>query len=259
MKYKLYSYFNDKIKRIAEQSQALTQFELQEPNEDSITDLLKRKYNVIEFDGARYKDFMPFVKAVDWKTNSIGTADCILLTDNAYKPYNILAESIASILKKNVARVNSQLPVIIIGDVHFVMSVASKLALSGFIKIVVSLVVSASDSEESILREFERKIRSFVFNLDLKIIPISELTSADQAGFLLISNFKREQNKDAYDLLVYFNFLSEGASFFDCNSIEDSYLVDDARKADIFVIDEVEILENKYNNLLELLKNHSLV
>lgn len=259
MTYKLYSHRSDKIKGIVDQSQALAQFELQEPNEDSIADLLKRKYDVIEFDGSQYKEFMPFVKAVDWKTSSIGAADCLIFKNNAYKPYNILAETLAGILKKNVQRVNSQLPVIIIGDAHFVISVAAKLALSGFIKIVVSLIVSVTDSEESILKEFERKIKSFVFNLDLKIIPIGELTSADQAGFLLISNFKREKNKDAYDLLAYFNFLSEGASFFDCNSIEDSYLVDDARKADIFVIDEVEILENKYNNLLELLKNHSLV
>ena len=92
-------------------------------------------------------------------------------------------------------------------------------------------------------------------NLNLKTVPISDLTSIELTAFLLISNFQKAKNSDAYDLLSYFNFLSEEAVFIDCNSIKDGYLVDDARKAEIFVIDELEVLENKYNYLLELLKN----
>ncbi len=262
MKYKLHSFpnnfLNDKIKLLSVKSTALAQFELQEVPElpevpdGAIEELLKKNYDVIEFDGSQYVKFKPFIKTVDWQTNHLLTADCLLLKNNQYKPYNILAEALMRVLKKNIGRINSQLPVIIIGDTHFAVSVVTKLALSGFIEIVVSLI----DSDEQMLKEFEGRIKSFVFNLNLKIIPIDQLTSADQAGFLLISNFKKEKNKDAYELLTYFNFLSEKAVFIDCNSINDSLLVDDARRADIFVIDEVEILENKYNNLLELLKNY---
>lgn len=251
MKYKLYNFLdNEKLLGI-KNSEALTHFEILGAEDISAEDLIKQKYDVIEIDGSRYEEFVNFIPTIDWKTSHISSADCLILKNNVYKPYNILSEALIRILKKNVGRVNSQLPVIVVGDIYFAYSVVTKLALSGFIEIIVSL--TTGDGE--LVNEFEKKIRSFVFNLNLKTVPIGDLTSVELTAFLLISNFQKEKNSDAYDLLSYFNFLSEDAIFIDCNSIKDGYLVDDARKAEIFVVDELEVLENKYNYLLELLKN----
>ena len=158
--------------------------------------------------------------------------------------------TIIRIVKKNVNRINSQLPVIVIGDYHFIFTVVTKLALSGFIEIIVAQV-NAIDSE---LKDLEAGINSMFFNLNMKIVAIEDITSAEQNAFLMISNFPKMKNEFAYDLLIYFNYLSEGAVFIDCNSINDASLVEDARKAEIFVIDEVEVLEQKYEYLKELLK-----
>jgi hypothetical protein len=86
------------------------------------------------------------------------------------------------------------------------------------------------------------------------MVNINELTTSEIVGALLISDFKKELNKDAYDLLTYFNFLSQGALFIDCNSITEPSLVEDARKAEIAVIDEGQLITRKYNYLLEHLK-----
>lgn len=251
MKYKLYSFLNEKAQFLKASSKNSANFDLQEIENISVEELLKKKYDVIEFDGSQFEMFRPLITVLDWNTNHIATADCLILKNNLYKPHHILAGALIRLLKKNVKRMNSLLPVIVIGDIHFVISVVTKLALSGFIEIIVSII----DSNDKLLEDFENRIRSFVFNLNFKIIPINDLTSIEQAGFLLISNFKKEKNKDAYELLTYFNFLSEGATFIDCNSMTDSFLIEDAIKADIFVIDEVQVLEEKYNYLLDLLKN----
>lgn len=251
MKYKLYTFLdNSKLLKI-NNSVLLDRFEIQKEVSLSIEDLIKQKYDVIEISGSQYENFLNFIPAIGWEINNVASADCLIFKNNFYKPYNILSETLMRILKKNVKRVNSQLPVIVIGDVNFAFSVVTKLALNGFIEIIVALTTS----ETEVQKVFEKRIKSFIFNLNLKIVPINDLTSIDQASFLLISNFQKDANKDAYELLTYFNFLSEGAVFIDCNSIKDSYLVEDARKAEIFVIDEVEVLENKYDYLLELLKN----
>lgn len=250
MKYKIFDYSVNQNLSKSVNLPALTHFEIQPAEIISAEKLLQRKYDVVEIDGTQYEEFLEFIPAVDWKTNTIASADCLIYKNNFYKPYNILAETIIQILKKNVSRVNSQLPVIVIGEIHFIFSVVTKLALSGFIEIIVSPI----NSDAAEMKELERKIKSFVFNLNMKIVPIGDITSADQNAFLMISNFPKEKNKFAYELLIYFNYLSEGAIFIDCNSINDSSLVEDARKAEIFVIDEVEVLENKYNYLLELLK-----
>ena len=250
MKYKLYNLKNDSKLSSLENSASLESFEIQPESDLSAAELLKKKYDVIELDPDRYSEFREFLPAVEWKTNHIRSADCLIFKNNIYKPYNILADTIIRIVKKNVNRINSQLPVIVIGDYHFIFTVVTKLALSGFIEIIVAQV-NAIDSE---LKDLEAGINSMFFNLNMKIVAIEDITSAEQNAFLMISNFPKMKNEFAYDLLIYFNYLSEGAVFIDCNSINDASLVEDARKAEIFVIDEVEVLEQKYEYLKELLK-----
>lgn len=250
MKYKIFNYSTQNKFSKLSPSGAIARFEIQPDAVTTPVDLLKEEIDIIEIDPAQYAEFSEHMTAVEWKTNFIAAPDCLVYKNKSYRPYNVLADTIMRILKKNVGRVNSQLPVIVIGDYHFIFSVVAKLALSGFIEIIVSPINTA----EAQIEELERKIKSFSFNLNMKIVPIGDITSADQSAYLMISNFPKETDKFAYELLIYFNYLSEGAVFIDCNSINDSSLVEDARKAEIFVIDEVEVLENKYDYLLELLK-----
>lgn len=250
MKYKLYNLKKDsKIPKLTK-SKSLEGFELQPEVQQSVAELLKNKFDVIELDPDSYPEFREFLPAVEWKTNHIRSADCLIFKNNFYKPYNILADTIIRIIKKNVSRVNSQRPVIVIGDYHFIFSVVTKLALSGFVEIIVAPI----NADQSELKDLEAGINSLFFNLNMKIVAIGDITSAEQNAFLMISNFPKEKNAFAYELLIYFNYLSEGAVFIDCNSINDASLVEDARKAEIFVIDEVEVLEHKYDYLKELLK-----
>jgi hypothetical protein len=251
MKYRIYNYSACQKFEKLNAAGVLTDFEIIENAGDSEVDIVKAEYDVIDLGGGSYDNFLPYLGVIDWKTNLIGMADSLVFQKKIYKPFNILAETVLRVLKKNTERVDSQRPVIIVGDYYFVFTLALKLAVSGFVEIIVSII----DADEIDLQDFENKIKKIVFNLNIKTIPINDLTSTDRAGFLLISNFKKEKNKDAYELMAYFNFLSEGAIFIDCNSMTDSYLVEDARCAEIFVIDELAILKNKYEYLLEILKN----
>lgn len=250
MKYKLLSIKKRNKFLKLKNSAALESFEIQPETDLPADELLKRKFDVIELDPEQYSEFQEFLPAIDWKTNHLRTADCLIYKNNFYKPYNILADTIIRILKKNVSRVNSQLPVIVIGDYHFVFSVVTKLALSGFIEIIVAPI----SGDETELKNLKAGINSMFFNLNLKSVAIGDITSVEQNAFLMISNFPKEKNQFAYDLLIYFNYLSEGAVFLDCNSINDTSLVEEARKAEIFVIDEVQVLEQKYDYIKELLK-----
>lgn len=252
MKYQIYNLLNPRqIEKNKTVKCVQENFEIVTGAEVPVEELISKKYNAIEISGEKFSEFEPYITAVDWRTSQVSTLDCLVLQNGKYKAYHLLADSILRILKKMPDRINSQRPVIVIGDIYFLYSVVTKLALSGFVEIIVAL----TDQEDDMLKVFERRIKSFVFDLNLKTVSINDLTTTEQAGFLLISNFRKEDNKDAYELLTYFNFLAEGAIFMDCNSINDSYLVDDARKAEIFVVDEEQVLESKYNYLLEILKN----
>ena len=251
MKYSIFNFSQEKNLEKIGNPEFEEAFEVIIDDELSPEEIIKKKYDVIELAGGDYERFRPYVTAVDWRTNQIGMADCLILKNNSYRPHNLLAEVLVSIIKKNPQKINSQLPVLIIGNYHFVISVATKLALSGFIEIVISITKNADDVSAT---EIEEKMKGFAFDLNIRLININELTTIDHAGFLLISDFKKEDNREAYELLTYFNFISEGALFIDCNSINDQFLVDDARKAEIAVIDETAVINAKYHYLLNLLK-----
>ena len=213
--------------------------------------LIAKKYDVIEIAPNDFEVFRPLVAAVDWKTNQLGMADCLVLQKNGkYRPIHLMSVTIIELIKKNRLKINSQLPVIVIGEYHFVYGVVVQLALSGFVEIIISL----TDSDPAFSDLIQTKIKSFIFDLNIRLVNINELTTSEIVGALLISDFKKEINLDAYELLTYFNFLSQGAIFIDCNSVESPSLVEDARKAEIAVIDEGQVISQKYNYLLEILK-----
>lgn len=255
MKYKVYLYSgSDSILKTSD-SFFTDNFELMESKSEEPAQVLALNPDVVFLHGSDYEKFSSLLPAVDWKTSQIGFADCIIKNGKTYKQFNCVPETILKLLKVHMSKINSQQPVIIIGDYYFCYGTAVKLAKSGFVEIIVSLV----ENSDELAEQFEKKIKSYIFDLKIKMISINELTTSEQVASLMISNFEKEKNKDAYELLTYFNFLSEGAVLMDANSVKDGFLVEDARKAEIFVVDETEILRNKYEFLLEKLKNQSKV
>ena len=247
---KIYNFSQDKFLTKINNAELNAQFEIIEHNELEIPELLAQKIDIIELAPNDFDQFKEHVMAVDWKTSQLGMADCLLLQKSSYRPMSLISSAIINLIKKNNKKINSQLPVIIIGEYHFVYSIAIQLAISGFNEIIISL----TEANESYAEMIEKKIKSFVFNLNIRVININELTTSNVTCALLISDFKKELNRDAYELLTYFNFLLPGAVFIDCNSINEGSLVEDARKAEIAVIDETEVIAQKYNYLLEILK-----
>ena len=236
----------DKIKNV----ELAEQFEVHDVSSSDPQEILLMDYDVIEILPEDFELFKTHIKAVDWRTNVVGIADAFILTEGKYKPANLLIDAVSNIIKLNRNMINSQLPVIVIGEYHFVFSMCAKLAMSGFVEIIFSL----SDSKLEMAELIENKLKSFVFDLNIRFVNVNELTTSELVGSLLISDFKKNLNIEAYELLTYFNFLSGGALFIDCNSIRDGFLVEDARKAEIAVIDEEEVITQKYLLLLEKLK-----
>lgn len=249
-KIKLANFSQEKFINKLGATDLLENFEVLDVAGLSAEEVIKERPDVIELAANDFESFKAHAQAIDWKTNLVGIADALVLQNGKYRPMNLLVEALMSSIKKNSSKINSQLPVIIIGDFHFVFSVAAKLAMSGFVEIIFSL----SDGSLAYTELIEKKIKTFVFNLNIRSININELTTSELAGALLVSDFKKSTNKEAYELLTYFNFLLQGALFVDCNSIKDSFLVEDARKAEIAVVDEREVITQKYFYLLEKLK-----
>lgn len=250
---KIFNYSNDKfitkVEGLSEQHQ-FDVVEIEDISELSPEQALANRYDIIEMAPNDYEQFKPLLPAIDWKVSQVGMADTLILRQGVYRPINLTTGTLMELIKKNHKNINSQLPVIVVGELHFVIGVIAQLALNGFVEVIYSL----SNHNDAFADIVKKKILSFVFDMNLRFVSINELTTSDISGALFISDFKKVINREAYELLTYFNFLSQGALFIDCNSITDGSLVEDARKAEIAVIDEVEFITQKYRYLQDNLK-----
>ena len=133
MKLSLYNFSQDKFITKIKPGLINESFEIIDNQNLGADELMLLGYDIIELSANDYELFRPFVRAVDWKNSQIGMADCLMRVGNQYRPTNVFSDAILDLIKKNrnVNKINSQQPVIVIGEFHFVFSVATKLALSG--------------------------------------------------------------------------------------------------------------------------------
>lgn len=231
------------------QGDFLEHFEVIPHGQLSVEEVMKRKFDFIELQAGDYESFKPYIKAVGWKINHLNVADILVREGTFYRPLNLLADCILQTIQQRMSSMSTSTSAMVIGDFDFVVSVTAKLALAGFSHFIISLY---DDTSFAIL---EKRLKEFIFNLDIKYVKLNEITQTQDTSLLLISNLSEKKNLEAYESLTYFNFLSHGAVFVDAHSGSNAALIEEARRAELNVIEEWEILALKYKSLVELSKN----
>ena len=205
---------------------------------------LAKGYDYIFLQEGEFEIFKNLIGAIDWKTNQLGVADALIRIEGGYKPVNLNADCILQILKTKSFKLDTSQSAMIIGSYDFVLSVAVKIALSGYSNILVSLF------EKERVVELEKKMKEFIFNLHIKPVSLNELTLLQTASGLLISNVTPDMDKEAYETLTYFNFLTHGGVFVDFQSYSHPTLIEEAKRAELNTVEELEILTLKFKSLL---------
>ncbi len=216
-------------------------------------ELLNKKYDIIELGSGDFELFRPLLPTLDLKTSRFGIADTMFNSKTEYRPMHLLSESVYKAIITKVPDLKTSESAIVIGDYDFVLALTYKLAQSGFYKIIISTYKN-SDAEK-----IKKLVLNYAFGIQISTVPLTELTQLESDSVLLISNLSKKSSPEAYESITYFNFLSPGAAFIDLNSRNEPILAEEAKRAEIIVIDEVEILRIKYEMVLEIFKNSPLV
>ncbi|MFZ3231359.1 MAG: hypothetical protein WA160_14210 [Pseudobdellovibrio sp.] len=224
-------------------------------NEKKLTaaEVLNGGFDIIELAEGEFAQFLPSIPALSIVISRLVVADTILKIGKVLKPFNLLADSVYRTISEKVPSLKISEPAVIIGEYDFVLSMSYKLAQSGFLKVIIAL----EDIEQG--KKIKNLIQGFVFNMQIQLISLDELTQLDSSNGLLIINFEKEKNPEIHESLTYFNFLSPNAVFVDLKSRKEPSLIEEARRAELIVVEEVEILKTKYAYLLDLFKNPSFV
>lgn len=250
MKKKIYHFSGKNDLQIyPELGKFLEYFECIESTGLTAEEVLQKKYDIIELADGDFESFMPTVTAVNWKVSHLQTADTLIHSGKIYLPSNIVADCIMQTLKTKFMLLDTGASAVVVGDDSFALSVAAKLGLAGFSDIYIAL------KNEKSFFAIEKKLKEFIFNLKLNFVKLNELTQVQSSSSLLVSNLSEKTNAEAYESLTYFNFLAHSAIFVDMNSLKNSSLIEEAKRAELNVIEEIEVLNLKYETLLDLSKN----
>lgn len=215
--------------------------------------ILQGDFDMIELNAGDFLKFKPMLKALDLKTSRLGVADCLVRINSYFQPMHLTSESIFKAILEKVPDLKNSESAVIIGDYDFVLAMAYKLAQAGFFK----LIIATENFLDS--KKIKKLMEAYAFNIQLTTVPLNELTQVESGSVLLISNLSEKNNAEAYESITYFNFLARGAAFVDLNSRNEPGLAEEARRAEIIVIDEIQILQIKYHSILEMFKNSSFV
>lgn len=212
-------------------------------------ELLSSPFEIVELAPGDFNLFRPFLTTLDLKTSRFGVADTLIKVQHDFRPMHLLSESVYKAILAKVPDLKTSESAVVIGDYDFVLAMTYKLAQSGFFNIIIATHKSV-DAEK-----IKKLVMNFAFNIKVSTVPLGELTQLESGSVLLISNLTKKSSPEAYESITYFNFLSRGAAFIDLNSRNEPVLVEEAKRAEIIVINEIEVLKIKYDAILELFKN----
>ena len=215
--------------------------------------LLKGNYDIIELASGDFQNFKSIVGSLDVKTSRLGVADCLIKINADFRPAHLISESVYKAILQKVPDLKNSESAVIIGDYDFVLAMAYKLAQAGFF----NLIIATDRIAES--QKIKKLVKMHAFGIEIQTVPLNELTQLESGSVLLVSNLNRKSNIEAYESLTYFNFLSRGAAFVDLNSRNEAILAEEARRAEIIMIEEIDILQIKYQTIIEIFKNSPFV
>ena len=208
----------------------------------SIMDLInKQQYDVIEIDDIMLKQLKPHLAFLGWGLSASSSFDCLIKQGQEYAPMQINAELFRRYLESTHRIVDIQNCAVLIGDYIFVASFAVMLAKLGYTKIYIV-------SQDNILfgEEIEH-LKKILFGVQLTQLSFDELATIRDGASMLVLDFNLKENPELVEILTYFNFLTEGAIFFDLNSYIDDSLAQEAEKVQLDVVDISEHIKIKYN------------
>ncbi|MBC7467539.1 MAG: hypothetical protein H7256_16230 [Bdellovibrio sp.] len=213
----------------------------------SAEEILKKEYDVIELGPGDFEKFIPHFHSLDYKISRLLVADALIKMGDIYQPINLIPDAIYATVTEKVPSLKIAEPAVIIGEYDFLLAMTHKLAQCGFLKIIIALADPAQGEK---IRQI---ISHYIFGVQVVTISLEELTQLDSSNGLLVINIDKQSDPEAYESITYFNFLTPNAVFVDMQSRTEDGLVEEARRAELMVFGEVEILKTKYQSILELL------
>lgn len=201
---------------------------------DSILDAQNKGAELIDL---AYQDYCRL--QADFSVSSLdsyylGAADSLIKLTDRFHFFQLSQKAFLTLLSRRAARLKTDDYAVIVGDELTISQFLPALAKLGYSRFV--LVVENPESS----KDFIQHIQKTILGLQLIILGFHQVSSIDCIASFLLVDIDHEQLPELVESFTYFNFLTTGSAFLDVRSPLTNYLVQEAERAHMFVLDSAQ-------------------
>lgn len=222
-----------------------------EHKEINLAEIITETFHMMDFSWQIFKQLNPIVHRAEALVQKLNWADTGLIVNNEIRPM-LLSEKVFSqmISTKNTV-VDREYCVSVVGDLSTLASFVNLFQRLGFKKI--NFYTEQSILEDS--KAFASLATKLFINLTVEAKSYDDLTFNEELSSLLIVDADLDKEKELFEDLSYFNFLSPKSIFMDFRSDRNNLLQLEADKAELIVLDGREFFLKKYQLAQQMVAN----
>jgi hypothetical protein len=222
-----------------------------EHKEINLSEIVTETFQLVDFSWEVFKQLTPIIHRAEAMVQKLNWADTGLIINNNFRPILLNEKILSEMISSKNAVVDREYCVSVVGDLSTLASFINLFQRMGYKKInfYTRQDVLSEASQFAILA-----MKLFI-NLKVEVKPFDELTYNEELSSLLIVDAELDREKELFEDLSYFNFLSPNSIFLDFRSDINNLLQLEADKAELMVLDGREFFLKKYHMGQQMVAN----
>jgi hypothetical protein len=213
---------------------------------DSFEEAKKQGVDVIDISYADFCEIRNQFEISNLDSHYLGAADSLVRLKNKYQFFQLSQKAFLLLLSKLALNLKTDDHAVIVGDELSISQFLPALAKLGYSKFV--LVVENT----KVIKSFVDNIQKTLLGLELSILEFKQVSLIDCISSLLLVDVDHKSQAELVESLTYFNFLTTGSVFFDVRSESANELVQEALRAQMFVVESAQFMKTRFEIALQI-------
>ncbi len=202
--------------------------------------------DVIDISYADFCELRSQFEVSNLDSHYLGAADSLIRKKNKYQFFQLSQKAFLSLLSQLELNLKTDDHAVIVGDELSISQFLPALAKLGYSRFV--FVVENPPK----IKAFIENIQKTLLGLELTVLEYKQVSLINCISSLLLVDVDHSRQSELIESLTYFNFLTTGSIFFDVRSDLSNDLVQEALRAQMFIVEATRFMKNRFEICLQI-------
>jgi hypothetical protein len=221
-------------------NEVMTSLNIEYVQAETVTEAQQLGADLIDLSYADYLQIKDQFIMTSIDSYGLGSADCIIKINGEFRFYQLSQHVFLSYMEELKVSLNSVDIAVLVGDEMTISQYLPALTQLGYGQFI--FVVENMER----VKKFIERIQRTYFSLSIQILNFHQVGLIEIASSFLLVDIDHSQHPELVESLTYFNFLTAGSLFIDMRSALNEHLVEEAKRALMFVADTRPYQQNRF-------------